>query len=327
MTRNRNGNGTNAMRPAWGRRCAVVVLMASSGCGGGADVPRSCTVRTTVDLPLLDHTAIPTVVGRLRNQPVGLLLDTGAATSVVARGAVDRFGLMSEPYLITRLTGIGGSRLTDFAYIGDLELGHGHAKDFDLPIGPNFTDLSRDLPILGLFGADFMSNYDVDFDLPHRRFAMYDLAGCQAIQPVATPYFTVPFRLVGTAIRIEIRLNGVPVKADLDSGSSNTYITEDDAGRAGVTASILAGERIIHPGGVDGFPVKGHLHRFGSLELGAERLKNFPLDVASSAVGITLLGADFFRLNRIWISYPHRMLFVQPTLSNPIFHMAAAGER
>ena len=73
--------------------------------------------------------------------------------------------------------------------------------------------------------------------------------------------------------------------------------------------------------------MKGHLHRFGSLELGAELLKNVPLDVASSAVGITLLGADVFRLNRIWISYPHRMLFVQPILSNPIFHMAAAGAR
>ena len=233
---------------------------------------------------------------------------------------------MSEPYFITRLTGIGGSRMTDFAYINDLELGHGHAKDFDLPIGPNMTDSSRNLPTLGLFGADFMSNYDVDFDLPHRHFGMYDLAGCgDAIGPVATPYFTVPFRLVGTAIEIEIKLNGVPVEADLDSGSSGTYITDVDAARAGVTADKLAADRIIHPNGVDGFPVEGHLHRFASRELGAERLKNFPLEVASSALGITLLGDGFFRLNRIWISYPRRILFIQPAMGNSIFQMASGS--
>ena len=320
---NRDESGTSAKRQAWAHPIVTVLLLALSGCGGGT--PQSCTIKTVADLSLLEHTVIPTVVGRLRNRSVALLLDTGAATSVVARSAVDRLGLLSEPYLIARLTGIGGTRTTDFAYIGDLELGHGHARDFDLPIGPNFTDSGRDLPTLGLFGADFMSDYDVDFDLPHHHFGMSDLAGCGgAIQPVAAPYFEVSFRLVGTAIGIEIQLNGVPVEADLDSGSSETYITEIDAARAGVTADMLANDKVIHPSGVDGFPVKGHLHRFGSLELGAESLKNFPLEVASSAVGITLLGEDFLRLNRIWISYPHRTLFIQPAFDSPLVHMTHA---
>ena len=306
------------------RACLVAMLLpiALSGCGGA---PGACAVRTVVDMPLLGHTAIPTVVGRLRDQRVALLLDTGAADSLVLPSAVDRFGLPSDPDDRSTLTGIGGTVETKSASIHSLQLGLGHARDFDLIVGGgDLPDSIQDLPVLGLFGADFMSGYDVDFDLPHRHFGMYDLSGCgETIQPVATPYFTMPFRLDGNAIRIEIRLNDVPIEAILDSGSSRTYVTKADARRAGVTPAMLATDRIMHPLGADGTPVEGRLHRFESLELGAERLRNFPLEVASSATGETLLGDDFFRLNRIWISYPHRMLFIRPALENPIFRMTS----
>ena len=311
------------MRVPWACPIMAMLPMALSGCG--ADAPGSCAVRTSVDMPLLGHTVIPTVVGRLRDQRVALLLDTGAAGSIVVPSAVDRFGLPSDPDNVSLVTGIGGTIQTKSASIHGLQLGQGHTRDLDLPIGAgDLPDSIQNLPVLGLFGADFMSDYDVDFDLPHHHFGMYDLAGCgEAIQPVATPYFTVPFHLDGTAIEIEIQLNGVPIEADLDSGSSRTYVTEADAGRAGVTPDMLTTDRVVHPRGVDGFPVEGRLHRFGSLELGAERLRNFPLEVASSAAGITLLGDDFFRLNRIWISYPRRMLFIQPAFDNPLVHMTS----
>ena len=298
----------------------TAVLLALAGCG--ADAPGSCRIETAVDMPLLDHTSLPTVIGRLRGQPVALMLDTGAHDTVATSSAVDRFGLSVDPNNVITMSGIGGTVQTKSASIHGLQLGQGHAHDFDLPIATDLPEQIQNLPVLGLFGADFMSNYDVDFDLPRHHFGMYDLSGCgDAIQPVPTPYYEVPFRLEDTKIAIEIQLDGVPVEAVLDSGAGSTYITEADARRAGVTQDMLAADRVEHARGVDGFPVQGHLHRFASLELGAERLKNFPLLVASSAVGDTLLGDDFFRLNRIWISYSRRMLFIQPALGNPLFHM------
>ena len=302
----------------------VPLLMALSGCG--ADVPGVCKVKVAVDVPLLDHARMPTVIARLGGQPVALLLDTGAATSIVLSSAVDRFHLESDPDRTTFLTGIGGAALTHFASIRNLELGHGHARSLDLPISNSLPARVRDLPMLGMFGADFMSNYDVDIDVPHHHFAMYDLSGCRgAIQPVEVPYFTVPFRLEGDAIAVELKLNGVPIDAYLDSGASTTFITRADARRAGVTADKLAADPAISLLGVDGSPVKGHWHRFASLELGNERLSNFRLSVAPSAFGTTLLGDDFLRFNRVWISYPRQMLFIQPVSGNPIVHVAAAG--
>ena len=306
---------------AWA--CLAIVL-ALGGCG--ADAPGSCKIETAVDMPLLDSTPLPTVIGHLRGQSVALMLDTGAPDSVATSSAVDRFGLSTDPDNVIMMTGVGGTVRTKSANIHGLQLGQGHPHDFDLPIAGDLPEQIQHLPVLGLFGADFMSNYDVDFDLPRHHFGMYDLVGCgERVQPVPTPYYEVPFRLDATRITIGVQLNGVPVDAVLDSGSSRTYITEADARRAGVTPDMLAADHVERTRGVDEFPVQGHLHRFASLELGAERLRNFPLLVATSATGSTLLGDDFFRLNRIWISYPRRTLFIQPTLGNPIFHMASSG--
>ena len=302
----------------------ATLLLALSGCG--AEAPGACKVESAVDVPLLDHARMPIVVGRLDNRQVAMLLDTGAATSIVLSSAVARFRLDSDPDHVILLSGIGGTTQTHSASIHSLELGRGHAHNFDLPIATGMPASVRDLPMLGMFGADFMSNYDVDIDLPHHHFAMYDLVGCgEAIQPVETPYFTVPFRLDGTAIDIEMKLDGVPVEADLDSGAATTLITRADARRAGVTPDMLAADPVMTMIGVDGGPVAGRRHRFTSLELGNERFRNFRLAIAPSAIGMTLLGDDFLRLNRVWISYPRRMLFIQPATGNPIVHMAAAG--
>ncbi len=305
-------------------RLATLLLLSLPGCG--TDDPGPCKVATAAAMSVVGHSLHPVVLGRLRGQQVALLLDTGAAGSVVTPNAVESFGLPVDRDNVLQLTGIGGSTLTTTATLHGLELGHGHVHDFDLPIGGgSLPDKVQGVPVLGLFGADFLSNYDVDFDLPHHRFGMYDLSGCgDSIQPVSPPYFTVPFQLDGDAIKVEIRINGKPVEAELDSGAGLTYITRLDAQRAGVTAEMMAADPTETLHGVDESAVAGRRHRFASLEFGAERLKNFPLTVAPSAVGVSLLGDEFFHLNRIWISYPRRMLFIQPAFDNPLVHVTGA---
>ena len=111
---------------------------------------------------------------------------------------------------------------------------------------------------------------------------------------MSPPYFTVPFQLDGDAIKVEIRINGKPVEAELDSGAGLTYITRLDAQRAGVTAEMMAANPTETLHGVDESAVAGRRHRFASLEFGTGRLKNVPLTVAPSAVGVSLLGDEFF---------------------------------
>ncbi|MGI4958526.1 MAG: aspartyl protease family protein [Janthinobacterium lividum] len=92
------------------------------------------------------------------------------------------------------------------------------------------------LPVLGLFSADSMANYDVDIDVPNHHFALYNLCNCgKRIEPFERPYFEVPFHLDGTAIKLDLKLNDTTLSAQLDSGASITTMTEEDARRAGVT--------------------------------------------------------------------------------------------
>ena len=203
-----------------------------------------------------------------------------------------------------------------------LALGYGHTSDIDLPVGTNMHGAVQGLPLLGLFGADFLSNYDVDLDLPKHHFAMYHLTGCDTIRPFDGAYFEVPFHLDGTEILVDLKINGKPVTAQLDSGAAGTTITQDDAERIGVTDSLLSADLIRRKMvGVDTNQVEGTAHRFGSLEIGDERMNNFRFFVAPIQTEHTLLGDDFLHFNRVWISYARRRLFIQPAFSNRLVRL------
>ena len=67
--------------------------------------------------------------------------------------------------------------------------------------------------------------------------------------------------------------------------------------------------------GVDGNVVPGHVHRFATLQVGSERIA--PAYIFVSDAPKSLLGVDFLRNHRVWISYPHGLLYIQPVPSEP----------
>ena len=292
-----------------------------AGCDAGGQ--QTCTVNTVADLPLLP-TWRPAVEAGLNGSKVAVLIDTGGQSSIVAPSAVDRFDLPIDaarrPEL---LEGAGGAEAAPIATIHHLDLGNGQARDLNLPVATSLKGSVGGLPLLGLFGADFLSNYDVDLDVPDHRFALHSLHRCGLrIQPFDGPSFAVPFRLVDTAVIVDLKINGVAVTAQLDSGAPLTLVSESDALRIGVSREALAADRQVSHRVHDTMDeVDQRMHRFGSLEIGAERMNNFSFAVADINTGYTLLGDDFLHFNRVWISYPLGMLFIQPALRNKIVHI------
>ena len=289
----------------------LALLLGLGGCSAGS--PDSCKVNRLVDLPLLSGGRLPAMQASLDGQKVVFYIDTGAVTSIVTPAAVRRFGLYGDFDRRARLRGIGGEVEAPIVKIHRLVLGNGLVRDIELPVAGEFGGDVQGVPVLGLFGADFLSNYDVDIDLPHHHFAMYALRNCGTrLRPLDDPSFDVPFRLEDTKILIEVKLNGKPMTAMLDSGSTHTLVTRDDAMRAGVTRPDMARDRSDHAIGIGSDPLDIRVHRFGSLEIGAEAMRNFPFAVGD--VDDTLLGDDFLRFNEVWISYPLQRLFIHPVL-------------
>ncbi len=283
---------------------------------------KSCSLKTAADLKLLPDAVSPTVEAELNGRKVALLIDTGGATSMVTPSAADSFDLRPaqfDPH--ADLGGVGGRDEVPIVTLHDLMLGHGHARNLDLPVGSSLRGRVDGLPLIGLFGADYLSAYDVDIDVPKHHFGLYDLQQCGSeIDPIEGSYFEVPFRLEKTAIRLEIKINGVPVQAVLDTGAPQTLIDLADAQRIGLTRGSLAVDKVYRANADAMDQTDMVAHRFDSLEVGAERFKNFRFTVADTYLGDTLLGDDFFAHNRVWISYPRQMLYIQPAANDAIIH-------
>ena len=295
--------------------CLLGALLA--GCV--AAKPQGCRVETVADLPLLPHADITTVAATLEGQKVALLIDTGAFISTISRNGAQQLGVRpgGGGYAsFTRIQGVGGVTAAPIVTVHDLSLGRGVIQRLHLPLLSNFSRPVDGLPVVGSFGDDFLSNYDVDVDLPRQHFGLYKATGCDArMEPFDPPYFEIPFRKENGNIVLNIRLNDRPITAVLDTGASLTVIDRKQALAAGVVLDGLNADQIQLHAGVDLRPIEMRRHQFGSLEVGDERMNNFRFEVADLAAGKTLLGRDFLRFNHVLISYSRRMLFIQPAIA------------
>lgn len=291
----------------------VATALLLAGCAA-TGTPGQCSMRTVAALKLIDDVRLPAVQATLDGRRVIVLIDTGARVSVVSSDAAEALSLPRVWEHSVLLEGINGVLRAPVVQLRRLDLGHGVARDLDLPVAGHFgRDTIDGMPVLGVFGADFLSNYDVELDEPGHRFAIYRLSGCGSrLQPLDAPAFAMPFKLVDTKIVLDLGLDGVPVAGVLDSGSMRSVITRADAGRAGVDAARLAADRPARMVGIDMNPLDGRVHRFVSLQIGAEQWRNVRLTVGETPA--SLLGDDFLRFNRVWISYPLHRLFIQPVI-------------
>ena len=296
--------------------CCLALTLPLLGCGG-EDGLKTCRVDTPASLPLLPVWR-PAVEARLNGTRVVLLVDTGAQISMITPTAAEHYGLAADPDRPPMwIQGVGGTELAPVVTVHRIELGGGRARDLDLPVASSLTGSIGGLPVFGLFGADFLSNYDVDIDVPGHHLALHSLRGCGARILPFDGAFEVPFRLEDTAIVVDLKVNGVPVTAQLDTGAPRTLVKQSDAERIGVTGEALAADRQSGRRVHETFEeVNERVHRFRSLEIGAETMNNFPFNVARIGTKYTLLGDDFLHFNRVWVSYPLRTLFIQPAVGN-----------
>ena len=281
----------------------LLLLIPLAACSAGASGP--CRLRAVADLPVtLDGNRLETV-GQVDGADARLLLDTGAQGTLLTTDTVAALGLPRSARTATRLQGVGGAVSNADAY-ADLTLGS--------------VDLSRRFPAAnipglgGLVGADVLSNYDVEFDLPARHVRLWRAPGCGAADlPWAGPRATVPLRVSGGLLRVTVALNGHDVPALLDSGAGRSLVQTDAALRAGVPPAALAADPVTIARGVDGGAIGVHAHRFATLSVGADQVANASVGVADFDLDATemLLGVDWLRSRRVWVSYRTGQLFVQ----------------
>lgn len=285
----------------------VIIGMLASGLAACSPTgPRECKIYTSGVMPIINRSGSPIVRAGINGHPVALIVDTGAMTSLIGTSHINPLGLdVVGPY--GTLTGVGGVELAQVVKIDSLEMGPSKASDFAIVAGGKFGGSINGLPIVGLFGDDFLGNYDTIVDIPDHIVRLVRTEDC----PSPTPGWGERVHTIHVShdaadnlkTILEIKVNGHVADATLDTGATSTLVTMHTARRAGVTREMLQQDPVSVGFGLTRDPVKIYHHLFSTLEIGDIVFHNIRLSVLDDDLPNTdaLLGSDFMRHYRLWI--------------------------
>ncbi len=305
------------------RVAAAFAALLLAGCAAAprASAPQACDVHKAAEIPVdlgRGFLAAPALIER---NPVVLLIDTGAESSQVTPAAMRRFNLHEDPRRTTEIHGLGGVVVSRNALLQSFGIGGMDQLGESLPVAqlPPGRDQLQDAS--GLLGADWLSDFDVELDLPHGRVALYRVHGCdQDYIPWEGPRTQVSAQLQGAGlVLLQAQVDGHPVVAMLDSGTNVSQMTEAAAARVGADEAALARDPASRSSGVDLARIASRGHRFGALQIGPLRYPDPVIYVSRLHLQSAdmLLGADWLRKNRVWISYARRRVSIQPATAAP----------
>ena len=252
----------------------------------------------------------------INDRPARMILDTGAQRSVVSKDVVARLDLALDEWVATTLRGVGGVERHRNALPRSLSLGgvalerRTRTRDISLTVGTLAPGLD------GLLGRDFLSLFDLDMDLRAAAVTLYQVSGCTTgFLPWTRPYAALPVtNPAETALVVGVSLDGVPLRALLDTGAGSTVLAAPGMARMGLGVEHLAASPSATAGGLGPRTVTGWHHGFRTLVIGndvtqAPRLWVAPIRLAP--ITDMLLGADWLSTRRVWISYATRQVFVE----------------
>ncbi|MBV9735748.1 MAG: clan AA aspartic protease [Acidisphaera sp.] len=246
--------------------------------------------------------------------PVTLLVDTGAEGTLVTPDLADALHLPRDNRHLSRLYGPGGELLSANAALRSLRVGPFDLPDRRVNVGALPQNRGNAGPFGGILGADILAHFDVDLDIPRGELTFYAVQDCAGrFLPWDAPYGAVPaLRSRYDRFLVSLEVDGTPLSAVLDSGARASVMSEAAAARLDVDAQALAGEPAGSGEGIDRNAMTYHRHRFASVRVGAEVFNDQPIEVAPLRLreGDMLLGADFLRTRRVWISYSTGQVFI-----------------
>lgn len=260
----------------------------------------------TIPVRMVDRRPIADLT--LNGTTVQLLVDSGAFFSMLSGATASQLNLRTRPLpsdvRIEGYTGRIHARLTRVEKVGLL---NNELNNVEFLVGGNELGAG----IMGILGRNLLSFADTEYDLAHGEVRLSlpspeckgtSLAYWAGEAPVIETTLVSAHRAGDTAIQIEVKVNGSPTTAMLDTGAPSTSLTLKAARRAGIEDRDLtvAGRT----GGAGAGRVRSWFGNVQLLEISGQKLRNNRLqidDTDDSSVEM-LLGLDYFLSHRIYVS-------------------------
>ena len=170
----------------------------------------------------------------------------------------------------------------------------------------------------GLLGRNVLGLADAEYDLANGVIRLMRPSGCGSR---ALSYWTgtkapssldlLPDLSRHPAASITVTVNGVRLKATLDSGSSTSVLFLSAAKKAGVAVTGAAATEQGASRGIGRRMVGGYSAPLTDLKIGDEEIKTTRIRVLETGLENTdmLLGADFFLSHRIYVAESQRKVY------------------
>jgi predicted aspartyl protease len=246
-------------------------------------------------------------------------VDTGAAVTYIAQDLADELNLPHDFDHTMDTFGVGGQESHLYiAEIASLALGDIQVTKRHFPVaafGDRLAD-GRSKPG-GLIGADILSHFDMDIDIPHRQLALWRVTGCTDIQPdwdnASAP---VPMQIAPSRhATVPVRIDGASLDLMLDTGSPDLVLSTHAAARAGATPEVLEDNRQTQGFGVNDRAFHAWMHIFQRVQLGSMVFGDVRTIIVNNgrygSIGDGLLGVEFLKRGRVWLSYSTGSFFAQ----------------
>jgi predicted aspartyl protease len=267
---------------------------------------QKCKLAQIAEWPLRAEHYRPVVEGEINGQKIAILLDTGAAQSLVRRSGTARLGLTRFPVEGSGVLAVGGKAGAEFVHLDEFRIGRAVRKNWRVLVTGEYEFGDA---IVFVLGNDFFNRVDVEFDLAHNVVKLFEAKDCEGLSLAywtTEPAGVVPIE-AGAEIRLSVAINGKPVRAQLDSGASASVLALPDAAQLGVkpdTAGVIAGGCTT---GLGRKSVDSWIGLFESFAIGNETIRDPKLRFApvwEQRAGLPqmLLGTDFLRAHRVLIA-------------------------
>lgn len=276
----------------------------------------SCQLHADATLPLIESNGHYLVNVQINGVEQALVVDTSAAKTTLTPEAADALNLPLAMAQAETLSGVGPQGEPVYPrVIASLKLGPAQWSDLRAPtFGAHAFAAHNGVVPAGVLGANVLSRYDVELDFPRHTMTLYTAQNClgrfapwQGDYQSYSPIHTSQHRFI-----MQMALNHRPILAVLGTGAMPSLIGHNGAQRVGLDTGELQQDPQRTGHGLNGAAIALATHRFDSVQIGTREFQNVRLEVSDATFPEDmLLGMDFMKWRRVWLSYSTGWVFMQ----------------
>jgi predicted aspartyl protease len=302
-------------------RGGIALVMALVALFFAGPTAAACKLTKVAEMPITAAGDLIEVKALIDDEPVELMVDTGASSSVLSPTAAQRLGLSLRDVRDRNDLAVLGRTRAQTTVVDALKLGSLVGGQRTIIVSDDY--LPTVVKVAGVIGEDLLARADVELDLPHGVMRLFKTSGCgDAEMPYwATAHYSqAPLEVDADpfgGVYATVLLNGRPVLAAIDTGAPASMVRLSTADAAGAQPG----------GGANDRTTSAWVGAFDTVSVGDETIRNARIRLANEALysrmtalasrdgpaarrgSGMILGLDFFRSHRVLISPDHRMMY------------------